>query len=62
MKCSLCGYEFSDDDARCKGCLINKGCKTICCPNCGYQTVEKSGIISWIKNRIMGDDNHVNDE
>ncbi|MBN2418355.1 MAG: hypothetical protein JXL81_03140 [Deltaproteobacteria bacterium] len=61
MKCPLCGYEFSPDEAECKGCAINKSCKTICCPHCGYRTVEKSGILSWIK-KVTGGDKDVTDK
>jgi rubredoxin len=54
MKCALCGFEFDPDKNECKGCAINKNCNTICCPNCGYSTVVKSGIIDWIKKAAKG--------
>lgn len=62
MKCALCGHVFSEDDAKCRGCSVNRNCSTVCCPNCGYRTVEKSGILDWIKKRFKGDDNHVSDK
>jgi hypothetical protein len=54
MKCALCGYEFDPDKNECQGCVMNKNCKTVCCPHCGYSTIEKSGIIEWIKKRAKG--------
>jgi hypothetical protein len=58
MKCPLCGNEFQDDEAHCKGCPINRECSTVCCPNCGYQTIEKSGLINWFKKRFTGEENN----
>ena len=39
MKCSLCGYEFNEEQAlsACKSCAIMKGCKLIRCPNCNFE-------------------------
>lgn len=53
MKCSFCGFEFSPDSA-CRGCPLAKGCKIICCTNCGYQTVVESGIVKLIKKIKLG--------
>ncbi len=40
MKCALCGFEFSDADAKrpCTSCPLGANCDLVCCPNCGYQT------------------------
>ncbi len=40
MKCALCGFEFSEAQARrsCQGCPVGPQCDLLCCPNCGYQT------------------------
>jgi rubredoxin len=40
MECRLCGYEFTEEEAK-KSCQENQGCsKCTCnlliCPNCGY--------------------------
>lgn len=39
MKCTLCGYEFNENEAQaaCKSCGIMKGCKLIRCPNCNFE-------------------------
>jgi hypothetical protein len=44
MICSLCGYKFQKDIAKCSGCPLNNKCKVICCPHCGYQMVDDSKI------------------
>ena len=41
MRCSLCGYEFDQRDARCTpACPMFEECEFICCPNCGYLEVD----------------------
>jgi predicted Zn-ribbon and HTH transcriptional regulator len=43
MKCALCGYEFTLDDVRCSSaCPLASGCPVVCCPRCGYQTLDES--------------------
>lgn len=43
MKCGLCGHKFSQDDVRCSSaCPLAGGCPVICCPRCGYQTLDES--------------------
>lgn len=43
MKCALCGYQFDNAALACYGqCPLASGCHIICCPNCGYQTVDES--------------------
>ena len=40
MKCSLCGYEFSESEGKgsCANCPMHKGCHLVRCPNCGFET------------------------
>jgi hypothetical protein len=36
----MCGFQYTPaEHASCKGCPIQKGCTMVCCPSCGYQTV-----------------------
>lgn len=43
MKCALCGYEFAERELTChSSCPLAHHCAVICCPNCGYQTVDES--------------------
>ena len=40
MKCALCGYAFSAEQAQaaCQSCPFHRKCRLIRCPNCGYET------------------------
>jgi hypothetical protein len=43
MKCALCGFDFTLDDVRCDpACPLARGCPVVCCPRCGYQTLDES--------------------
>ena len=48
MKCSLCGFNFDENDAKacCTGCLFSKGCELLKCPNCGFEMTKEP---DWIK-------------
>ncbi len=52
MKCSLCGYAFDETALVCHAsCPMADHCAIICCPNCGYQTVDesKSRLAGWMQ-------------
>lgn len=39
--CSMCGHAFNPAaHVRCTECPLKKGCLLICCPQCGYETVD----------------------
>jgi len=41
LTCSLCGHRFAAaGHAACKSCPLQMGCEVVCCPACGYQTVD----------------------
>lgn len=43
MKCGLCGYEFTEEEAGCSpACPLAGGCAVICCPRCGYGAPDES--------------------
>jgi hypothetical protein len=43
MKCALCGSWFDERDLACHGsCPMTDRCAIVCCPSCGYQTVDDS--------------------
>lgn len=49
MRCALCGYEFDSTALAChSSCPLSAGCNIVCCPNCGYQTVDerRSGTVN----------------
>lgn len=55
MKCPLCGFTFDRNDERCHaGCPLSAHCTIICCPNCGYQTVDDSRGFVGRMGRWMG--------
>ncbi|PIQ87943.1 MAG: hypothetical protein COV73_01480 [Candidatus Omnitrophica bacterium CG11_big_fil_rev_8_21_14_0_20_43_6] len=59
MKCTLCGYKFSENEAEkaCKNCPVKKGCKLLKCPNCGFETPPKpQWLKSLFKRRIDNED------
>ncbi len=43
MRCRMCGFEFDETQMSCHAsCALNQYCAVVCCPNCGYQTVDES--------------------
>ena len=57
MKCPLCGFTYDRSDERCHvNCPLAANCQIICCPQCGYQTVDESqGLVGrltrWLRGR-----------
>jgi Fe2+ transport system protein FeoA len=43
MKCALCGFEFTEAEAKrpCARCPLGAHCDLVCCPNCGYQAPQE---------------------
>src|SRR6476661_4306276 len=40
-RCAMCGYEFDAADLVChSACPLARHCLVICCPRCGYGTVD----------------------
>ncbi len=43
MICPLCGFEYDETALDCHAaCPMAQGCAIVCCPNCGYQSVDES--------------------
>jgi Fe2+ transport system protein FeoA len=43
VSCSLCGHAFRPAGLACHaGCPLGERCGLICCPNCGYETIDGS--------------------
>jgi Fe2+ transport system protein FeoA len=43
VRCPLCGHRFDPDALTCHaGCPLGSRCGLICCPRCGYETVDGS--------------------
>lgn len=59
IKCEFCGFTFKKcDGISCESCPIN--CKTVKCPNCGYEILPESKSyklfekgVQRIKNKIF---------
>jgi len=40
INCIMCGYQYDPDlHLACQSCPLHSGCNLVCCPSCGYQTV-----------------------
>lgn len=40
IHCAMCGHKFNPDQhLACQACPVQSGCSLVCCPACGYQTV-----------------------
>ena len=52
MKCSLCGFDFNEENVKssCSACPLSKGCGLIRCPNCGFEMAPEA---KWIK-KVLG--------
>jgi Fe2+ transport system protein FeoA len=47
MSCSLCGHSFNPaEEPGCATCPLHSGCNLVCCPACGYKTVDANR--SWL--------------
>ncbi|MBI4353434.1 MAG: ferrous iron transport protein A [Candidatus Omnitrophica bacterium] len=46
MKCSLCGWEFGEQEAgqACGKCWMQKGCELVRCPQCGFEMVLERAV------------------
>ena len=41
MTCSMCGHHFDPaEHSACQSCPLQTGCTLVCCPKCGYETVD----------------------
>ncbi len=52
MICPLCGFEYDETALDCHAaCPMAQGCAIVCCPNCGYQSVDesKSGLAKLLR-------------
>jgi hypothetical protein len=41
LVCPMCGHHY-DPSAHigCQSCVLNKSCQLVCCPACGFKTVD----------------------
>ena len=51
IKCEFCGFTFQKcDGISCDSCPIN--CKTVKCPNCGYEILPESKSYKFIEDNM----------
>jgi hypothetical protein len=60
----MCGSRFDTDQMRaCETCPMHKGCALVCCPECGYSTIDPrrsqlvgagSGLVRRLRRRHRG--------
>ncbi|MBI3999487.1 MAG: ferrous iron transport protein A [Candidatus Omnitrophica bacterium] len=52
MKCTLCGFEFSEESAHaaCGGCGFVNGCELVKCPRCDFENAPEP---KWIKKLFL---------
>ena len=47
--CPLCGAKASFGSSACAVCPLGSRCEVLCCPNCGYEFVEKSVVYDFFQ-------------
>ena len=58
IKCEFCGFTFQRcDGISCDSCPIN--CKTVKCPNCGYEILPESKSYKFIEDNFKKIKNRV---
>jgi Fe2+ transport system protein FeoA len=53
--CPLCATSFDPDEREaCLACPLGKGCRLVCCPNCGSTMVDprESRLAGWMARRL----------
>ncbi len=49
-RCPLCGLEFDAEGQGCRpSCPMSKGCKVLCCPECGYSFPQETGVAGGLR-------------
>ena len=50
VRCALCGREYERAACRHQGCPLASHCQMLCCPHCGYRSVdeEASAMAAWL--------------
>lgn len=62
ITCQFCGYQFDPNENNvCRACPLQRDCQLVCCPNCGYETVDvqRSKLVSFFAKLLSRDvDDH----
>lgn len=57
--CPLCGHRFDPmEHLACGACPLQKDCIIVCCPACGYSTVDagQSKAVKWVSSILKKDE------
>lgn len=56
ITCAMCGHVFdAEAHTACQACPLAKGCSLVCCPACGYETVdERRSGLARLALRLLG--------
>jgi len=72
ITCPMCGQVFdAAAHAACRSCPFNQGCQLVCCPACGFETIDpsQSRLVRWagrvfarssFKERALAGEKHFN--
>lgn len=55
ITCPMCGFRY-DPAAHlgCQTCPLHRACQMVCCPSCGYQTVDAGkSVLARIAERLL---------
>jgi hypothetical protein len=52
--CPLCSSRFVKGAVRCGACPMSRVCDLACCPNCGYEFVERSATVDALRRMGAG--------
>jgi hypothetical protein len=62
ITCSMCGHRFDPaSHSGCRSCPLQSGCQLVCCPACGFETVNPDrSILARLAKRWLspGEKNH----
>jgi hypothetical protein len=59
--CPLCGHRFDPKAiTACNSCPLHKNCNMVCCPACGYTTVDtnRSALARWVSPLLPKESQH----
>jgi hypothetical protein len=61
ITCPMCGYVYDPDEhIACRSCPLHKNCHLVCCPNCGYESIDPGrsvlaqAVDRWLRLGFMG--------
>jgi hypothetical protein len=58
LRCALCGARYTAAQGRTcpDGCPLQRGCKLLRCPRCGYETPAPTRLTRWLAHWLAGEE------